>query len=273
MTERETERAAVGPPLVLALHQTPLRATWAPLALGAGPLRRILAGLLERGYRFLPLDRVGPEGPGPGTALLTVDDGYASTVEVLAPMARELGIPWCVFVLVGAVGSRNDWDLHGVSLPERHLRAAEIAALAAEGVGIGSHGIRHADWTRLRDYDLATELAASRWWLESTVGGRVDAVSYPWGRVDARVARAAKRAGYRLGFGLREEPRRFASYPGLRGYSIPRTVLYAPDQIPGVFTATTLASPRAGRIVRDRAGSLGGWLVARALAASGRPHA
>ena len=128
------------PPLVLALHQTPERATWSPLALGAGPLRRLLRRLLDRGYRFLPIDAVGPAGPEPGTALLTVDDGYASTADVLAPLARELGIPWCVFVLVGAVGSRNDWDLHGVSLPERHLRAEEIAALAAEGVGIGSTG-------------------------------------------------------------------------------------------------------------------------------------
>jgi peptidoglycan/xylan/chitin deacetylase (PgdA/CDA1 family) len=266
-------RRAALPPLVLALHQTPERASWSPLALGAGPLRGLLGRLLERGYRFLPLDAVGPEGPGPGTALLTVDDGYASTACVLAPLARELGLPWCVFVLVGAVGSRNDWDLHGVSLPERHLRAGEIAALTAEGVGIGSHGMRHVDWTRLSDHRLATELAASRGWLETATGGPVDAVSYPWGRVDARVARAAKRAGYRIGFALREERGRLASYPALRGLAIPRTALYAPDQLPGVFEATALAGPPAGRILRERAGRLGGWLVGRALAASGRTHA
>ena len=261
------------PPLVLALHQTAARATWSPLALGAGPLRRLLGGLLARGYRFLPLDRVGPEGPGPGEALLTVDDGYASTAAVLAPLARELGLPWCVFILVGAVGSRNDWDLHGVSLPERHLSAEEIGALAAEGVGIGSHGQRHVDWTRLSDHQLAVELASSRAWLEAATGARVEALSYPWGRVDARVARAAKRAGYRVGFGLRERRRRIAFVPELRGLAIPRTALYAPDQIPGLFETTALTLPRAGRVVREGAGSLGGWLVARALAASGRAHA
>jgi peptidoglycan/xylan/chitin deacetylase (PgdA/CDA1 family) len=266
-------RRAPLPPLVLALHQTPQRASWSPLALGAGPLRGLLGRLLSRGYRFLPLAAVGPEGPEPGTALLTVDDGYASTAAVMAPLARELGIPWCVFVLVGAVGSRNDWDLHGVSLRERHLRADEIGALAAEGVGIGSHGMKHVDWTRLSDHLLATELAASRAWLEAATGGRVDAVSYPWGRVDARVARAAKRAGYRIGFALRQERRRLATDPALRGLAVPRTALYAPDQVPGVFEATTLASPRVGRMLRDRAGSLGGWLVGRALAASRRTHA
>jgi peptidoglycan/xylan/chitin deacetylase (PgdA/CDA1 family) len=261
------------PPLALVLHQTPARATWSPLALGAGPLRRLLEGLLSRGYRFLPVDQVGPEGPGPGEALLTVDDGYASTASVLAPLARELHLPWCVFILVGAVGSRNDWDLHGVSRRERHLSAEEIGALAAEGVGIGSHGQRHIDWTRLSDHQLAIELASSRAWLETVTGSRVEALSYPWGRVDARVARAAQRAGYRIGFALRERRRRLAFVPELRPLAIPRTALYAPDQLPGLFEATALAMPRAGRIVRDGAGSLGGWLVARALAASGRAHA
>ncbi len=267
-----TARGAL-PPLVLTLHQTPRRATWSPLAVGAGPLRSLLHDLLRRGYRFLPLDDIGSEGPPPGTALLTVDDGYASTVEVLAPLARELGIPWSVFLLVGAVGTRNDWDLHGVSLPERHLREEEIVALAGEGVGIGSHGVHHLDWTRLSDGALREELTASRAWLERATGRRIDALSYPWGRVDARVAAAARAAGYRLGFalrGVRDAERAERAVPGL---AIPRLALYAPDQIPGLFAATAVRAPRAGRFLRDRAGALGGWLVARALAASGRAHA
>lgn len=261
------------PPLVLALHQTPRRATWSPLAVGAEPLRALLLDLAERGYRFLPLDEIGPDGPPPGTALLTVDDGYASTIEVLAPLARELGIPWSVFLLVGAVGSRNDWDLHGVSLPERHLREEEIVALAGEGVGIGSHGMNHLDWTRLGDAALHDELVASRAWLERATGRRVDALSYPWGRVDARVAAAARAAGYRLGFALRGMSVAERAARAVPGLAIPRLALYSPDQIPGLFAATALRAPRAGRFLRDRAGALGGWLVARALAASGRSHA
>ena len=265
-------RAAL-PPLVLALHQTPLRATWSPLAIGAGPLRSLLSNLLDRGYTFLTLDQIGPDGPPPGGVLLTVDDGYVSTSEVLAPLARELGIPWSVFLLVAAVGARNDWDLHGVSLPERHLREEEIAALAREGVGIGSHGMHHLDATRLGDKALAEELTASRAWLERATGRRVDAVSYPWGRVDIRVAKAARAAGYRLGFGLRGGRGARRVHDAVPGLSIPRLALYAPDQIPGLFAATALRAPRAGRYLRDGAGAVGGWLVARALSVSGRAHA
>ncbi|HEU4724259.1 MAG TPA: polysaccharide deacetylase family protein [Candidatus Eisenbacteria bacterium] len=261
------------PPLVLALHQTPRRATWAPLAVSAAPLRALLVDLLSRGYRFLPLDDVGPAGPPPGAALLTVDDGYSSTATVLAPLARELGIPWSVFLLVGAVGTRNDWDLHGVSLPEPHLREEEIRALAEEGVGIGSHGMNHLDATRLGDEALREEWSASRAWLERAIGRAVDAISYPWGRVDVRVAEAARDAGYRLGFALRGSRDAARAGRAVPGLAIPRLALYAPDQIPGLFAATALRAPRAGRVVRDGAGALGGWLVARALAAAGRAHA
>jgi peptidoglycan/xylan/chitin deacetylase (PgdA/CDA1 family) len=250
------------PPLTLALHQTPARASWAPLAVGARALRAILGRLRDKGYRFLRLEDVGPAGVPAGAALLTVDDGYASNGEVLAPLARELGIPWSVFVLVGAAGGRNDWDLRGVSPQERHLREEEIRALAAEGVGIGSHGMTHRDFTRLDEAALAAELADSKAWLERATGRSVDSLSAPWGRVDNRVAAAARAAGYRRCFGLRG-----------RGLFLPRTALYAPDRIPGLFEATALSAPRAGRALRDGAGALGGWLVARALAATGRAHA
>jgi peptidoglycan/xylan/chitin deacetylase (PgdA/CDA1 family) len=258
-------------PLVLALHQTPARPAWAPMAVDRETLRRVLGTLLERGYRFLPLRSVGPEGPAEGEALLTVDDGYGSTHDVLAPLALELGIPWSVFVVVGAVGGRNDWDVHGVAVPERHLRREEIRALAESGVAIGSHGMTHRDFTKLDDRSLASELRDSRAWLETATGRRVDAISYPWGREDARVAAAVRAAGYRIAFGLRAPRGRGAA--GAARRAVRRTALYAPDRIPGLFRATALASPRAGRALRDAAGAAASWIVARTLAATGRAHA
>lgn len=258
-------------PLVLALHQTPARPSWAPMAVDRAGLRRVLGALLDVGYRFLPLDSVGPAGPGEGEALLTVDDGYGSTHDVLAPLALELGIPWSVFVLVGAVGGRNEWDVHGVAVPERHLRREEIRSLAEAGVAIGSHGMTHRDFTKLDDRSLAAELGDSRAWLEAAAGRPVDAISYPWGREDARVAAAARAAGYRLAFGLRAPRGRRA--PDAERRALSRTALYAPDRIPGLFRATAVASPRAGRALRDAAGAAASWLVARTLAATGRAHA
>jgi peptidoglycan/xylan/chitin deacetylase (PgdA/CDA1 family) len=261
-------RSRALPPLTLALHQTPARGSWSPMSVGARPLRRILETLLERGYAFRTVASIGPDGPGPGDALLTVDDGYASTVDVVAPLARELGIPWTVFILVGAVGGWNDWDVRGVARRERHLTEKEVRDLAETGAEIGSHGMTHRDFTRLDDPTLDAELNASRRWLEGATGREVGAVSYPWGRVDARVEAASRRAGYRLGFSLRV-PRRLPASP----LSLPRVAVYAPDQIPGLFRATVIEAPRQCLPLRAAAGAVGGWLVARRLAATGRAHA
>lgn len=254
----------------LALHQTPGGRPIAPMAVGVGAIRRILAETARLGYRPVPLSAVGPRGFPPASVTVTVDDGYASNRRELAPLLRELGIPWAVFVGVRTLGATNVWDLGWVGHRERHLSAAEVRALAVEGVTVGSHGVAHEDMTKLGDRALAESMTVSKRRLEDLTGRPVDAIAYPWGKVDARVALAARRAGYRLGFALRA-PR---SLPReLRLLALPRTPLYAPDQIPGVFRATAPWSARPLRDVRGALGAVGSALVFTALALRGARRA
>lgn len=253
-------------PFALALHQTPEGRALAPTAVGLAGIRRVLRASARSGRRFVPLAAVGPGGLPPGSATLTVDDGYASNILCLAPLLRELGVPWTVFVLVRTLGDTNGWDPGWVGPRERHLSADDVRALAAEGVTIGSHGMDHRDLTRLDDRSLEASLVESRERLQALSGRPVDAVAYPWGKVDARVARAAARAGYRLGFALRP-PRGIPST--LRALALPRTAVYAPDQIPGVFRATGPWAAAPLRGVRDALTAVGGALVFAALAARG----
>ena len=250
---------------VLALHHVTPGPAWAPLAVSASALRRRLLSLIRAGYRFVPLSEVGPQGPPPGAIALTADDGYASQVTYLRPVLRELGIPWCVFVLVGRMGHANEWDLPGVSPRDRHLTPSEVESLAAEGVAIGSHGITHRHWTRLDGTALDRELRSSRETLRAISGQSVDAVAYPWGVVDSRVAAAAERAGYRLGFRL-QGPRPQAER-ALDGYVLPRTALYAPDQWGGIFSLTTLGAPRIFQALRTSMESTGRALIGAAISA------
>lgn len=250
--------------LVLALHQTPARNAFAPMAVGVPALRRILALLSRRGYRFVGLDAVGPAGLPDGTATVTVDDGYASNARHLGPLLRELGIPWTVFISVAAVGGANTWDVRWVGQRERHLTRDEVRTLAREGVTVGSHGMEHEDLTKAGATPLAEALDASRVALEAITERPVDAIAYPWGRVDARVAAAARRAGYRVGFTLNGGRRMPSS---LAGMAIPRTPVYAPDQILALFDTTAPWSPRPCRAVRAAMTRTGRALVETALAA------
>ncbi len=219
----------------------------------------------ERGYRFVGLDELRRPQPPSRAIALTADDGYASQINHLHPLLRELGIPWSVFVLVGVLGRPNRWDLRGVGLRERHITAGEIRRLSDEGVTIESHGLSHRAMTALTDDELAKELEESRGVLRALSGQEVDAVAYPRGQVDARVARAAARAGYRVGYVLGGRPAESARIDArLR---VTRIALYSPDQIPGLFELTALRAPAPVRSVRTGLQRAAGRLIVTALAA------
>lgn len=80
------------------------------------------------------------------------------------------------------------------------LRAADVAALAAAGVEIGFHTRDHDRLPDLDDAALAAALVEGRDAVAEAAGRPVDVLAYPHGRADARVAAAARRAGYRAAF-------------------------------------------------------------------------
>lgn len=77
------------------------------------------------------------------------------------------------------------------------LAGVDPAELRERGHQIGSHTAAHRDLTRLSDDDLRAALGTPP---ESRM------IAYPHGRADARVARAAREAGYELGFTTDAEP-------------------------------------------------------------------
>jgi peptidoglycan/xylan/chitin deacetylase (PgdA/CDA1 family) len=80
------------------------------------------------------------------------------------------------------------------------LRAEAVERLAATGVEIGFHTRRHDPLPPLDDDELARAVEGGRIELEEIVGYRLAAISYPHGRADARVAGAARAAGFTAGF-------------------------------------------------------------------------
>ena len=80
------------------------------------------------------------------------------------------------------------------------LRADDVRALVSGGHAIGFHTRRHERLPALDDDALAAALTDGREALEGAAGERIDTVAYPHGRADARVAAAARAAGFRFGF-------------------------------------------------------------------------
>ena len=76
----------------------------------------------------------------------------------------------------------------------------DVRALVDGGMTIGFHTRGHHPLPTLDDDKLADALAEGRLDLEEVVGERLKVVGYPHGRADSRVAAAARRAGYCVGY-------------------------------------------------------------------------
>lgn len=128
------------------------------------------------------------------------------------------------------------WQARAGSVREPGLRAAGIAALAAQGFEVGFHGAHHEPMSLLDDAALEAELTRPPVFAGATT------LAYPHGKADARVADAARAHGFTAGFTVE-----------------PRAV--TPDEDP-------LLLGRVDGATEDLAGFA--WQLARALDGQGR---
>ena len=189
--------------LVLCYHA--VSETWpADLSVRPDAFAEQLESLVRRGYRGVTFsEAVQDRGSGRRLAV-TFDDAYRSVRELALPVMARLGLPGTVFVPTDHLGTEAPMSWPGID----HWRGGEhdgelipmalgeLEELAAAGWEIGSHTQSHPHLTRLDEVRLDEELEGSRAELERLLGAPCRSLAYPYGDVNARVAEAARRAGY-----------------------------------------------------------------------------
>ena len=156
--------------------------------------QRILELIADSGTSVVP--------PGGQVGVtLTFDDGMSSVGRHALPLLAERGWPATVFLIAGYVGKADSWDVRLLGRRRPMMSWSEIRKWATAGVSFGSHSLTHADLTVLTDRSLREELRSSKAMIEDQTGKKVDWLSYPFGRHDARVREAAAAAGYMGAFG------------------------------------------------------------------------
>jgi len=105
----------------------------------------------------------------------------------------------------------------GPARREPGLREAGVHALAAGGLEIGFHTRDHEALDRLDDDALRRAMSDGRERLEEIAGARLRTIAYPFGIADARIAGAARAAGYDAGFTLDARAVTAAGDPMLMG--------------------------------------------------------
>jgi peptidoglycan/xylan/chitin deacetylase (PgdA/CDA1 family) len=101
--------------------------------------------------------------------------------------------------------------------PGSRLGQGDIEALAAAGMSIGFHTLRHRILLPLPPDELEADLVEGRRDLEAIVGRRIELFAYPHGKADPRTAGAVRRADYVAAFTGRPSPITRGADPYLLG--------------------------------------------------------
>ncbi len=117
---------------------------------------------------------------------VTFDDGNASDVEVALPALVDRAMQGHFFVVAGCLGSPGSVDADG------------LAALLADRMTVGTHGMHHRSWRGLSERDRRVELVDARDALAEASGAVIDTAALPLGPYDRRVLAALRASDYRV---------------------------------------------------------------------------
>lgn len=120
--------------------------------------------------------------------LITFDDGYMNNYTEAFPMLKELNMTATIF----CVGNSLDGSYY--------LSEEAIKEMSDYGIDIESHTVNHLHLDTMSYDEQLLELKNSKNILEKITGKEVLSLAYPFGDYNDDTIKAAKDAGYKMGF-------------------------------------------------------------------------
>ncbi len=117
--------------------------------------------------------------------VLTFDDGYSDFATAAEPVLARFGFVAIDYVVSGFVGRFH------------YMTAAQVVAMDAAGMVIGSHTAHHVDLAAVPLDRARREIDSGKAALEGLLGHPVLDFAYPFGGHDAAVVQLVEQAGFR----------------------------------------------------------------------------
>ena len=140
---------------------------------------------MKQVMNFLTKNQMLPEKP----ILITIDDGYQNIYTNAFPIMRRYGIHGTIFVIANTIDRNSDY-----------LTSSELRQMQRFGITVESHTLNHENLSQLSYAQQLYTLSFSKTEIEHLTGERVHAIAYPFGKFNDLTLRAARAAGYTLGF-------------------------------------------------------------------------
>jgi len=147
---------------------------------------------------------------------LAFDDAFVSVIENAIPILRQFGFTATVFVPMGCLNAKPEWDMRKQDRPDDHeyvASAEQLQWLKSQGFEIQSHAWSHTRLSGLGPEELTYELTRSKSALEEVLGTPVEMISYPFGDYNSAVCARAAQVGYRHGLTIEPRPVNDCSNP------------------------------------------------------------
>lgn len=124
----------------------------------------------------------------PRPAVVTFDDGLASTIKHALPVLASRGIAATHYIAPGLLGDRFEGS--------EVMESGDVDDLRDRGQEIGAHTMTHPDLTAVSRERAREEIVDSRDALAEITGEAPRSFAYPYGAFDPELATAVETAGY-----------------------------------------------------------------------------
>ena len=156
-------------------------------------LRKQLKYIQDEGYTTLTTSKLKDylldNSPIPKKSIvITFDDGYMDNYYNAFPILKDLNMVATIFCITAKLDGSY------------YLSKDAIVEMSNYGIDIESHTVNHSKLNEMTYDKQLIELINSKKTLESITGKKVYSIAYPFGDFNNDSVRAAKNAGYTLGF-------------------------------------------------------------------------
>jgi peptidoglycan/xylan/chitin deacetylase (PgdA/CDA1 family) len=140
--------------------------------------------------------------PGGYNIAVTFDDAYQSVLQNALNILRTKNIPATIFVPTGYFGKKPAWVTnHNHSyIGETVLTEAQLQALPADLITIGSHTVSHINLTNVDEMIAKREIFESKNTLERILNKKVTLFAAPYATLNKKFIPLFRQAGYQRVF-------------------------------------------------------------------------